>query len=334
MKILYHNTLPKSPLPEAEAVYKEIDSLHAHFGGEIINVYPQYIKRVAAPKQLYGLHRRGVLKQLDQQVDAHHIMFPFFYDFPYTKVLSKPIIYTCTTSKDVRYSISEGLRRYSIITESDSQYRRYSQSPFNKVDKILPGIEIDTREVSSAPDDNKFRLLMASAPHSPGQFKSKKIYLLLDYVKRHSDIELTLLWRGVHSQKIKRLISSSKLNDRVTLVDEYVDVKPYYDRCNATVLLCDEDGVVKNYPHSLIESVLYGRPVITSSKIEMSDLITKSNLGLVLNNHNVDELHKAVSQIRANYGNFKHSISQFDRSVFNVDTYLSKVSRVYQLVKR
>lgn len=330
MKILYHNTLPQASLPKAEAVYKEINSLRTHFGGEVIDVYPRYIKRVRAPKQLYGLHMMNVIKQLDQEVDAHHIMFPFFYDFPYTRFITKPIIYTCTTSKHVSYNAEKDLQRYSIITECDIQYHNYSKSPFNRVDKILPGIQIDNNsEITSVPDYDNFRLLMASAPHSLGQFKSKKIFLLLDYVQQHTDIELVLLWRGLHSHKIKQLIESRMLGNRVTLVDEYVDVKPYYDRSHATVLLCDEDGVVKNYPHSLIESINYGRPIITSHKIEMSKIINEYNLGLALEDHSLHDLHGAINTLRATYDDIMDSISQFDRSVFSVDTYLSQISEVY-----
>ena len=141
-KILYHNTIPVPRYSNTDAVYNEIDTLSKTLDGSIINVYPFKTHQPWMIKQFMGIGNIKELKRLDQTVDLHHVFFPFFYNFPYFKLLKKPIVYTNTSSLTVsikKYA-DKGITHVSSSTRVIDQM---SMSGAHKVYHVPSGIDID-----------------------------------------------------------------------------------------------------------------------------------------------------------------------------------------------
>ena len=270
------------------------------------------------------------LKSLDKLVDVHHVFFPFFYEFPYFRLLDKPIVFSSTTSKKSQIAGSSK-KNITYLSSNSSVIDNLAKNGIENAHHVISGIEVDKWSAEKAlPNNERFSLLMASAPHTRVQFESKGILLLLDYLTEQHDLNLTLLWRGVETQYMRRLIAQYNLENRVNLVDRRVDVQRYLNESHATILLCDEPGVIKNYPHSLIESICCGRPVIMSQLSELSDTVKNNQLGVVLEQSRKHKLHESMLELRMNYSTYQQNCMTLDKSLFDYKSYIEMLKKIYQ----
>lgn len=277
-----------------------------------------------------GIASLQKLRSLDKQVDIHHVFFPQFYQFPYFKVLRKPIVFTSTTSMEPQIS-GNSRKNITYLSSSKKIIDQLLNSGVSHAQHVISGIEVERwRAEKAISSEEPFTLLMASAPHSRKQFESKGIYLLLDYLKDHHDVELNLLWRGVDGEYMRKLIDRKNLENRINFVNERVNVQEYFRQSHATILLCDEPGVLKNYPHSLIESICCARPVIISHLSELSRTVKNHKLGVVMEKSTINSLHDSISQLRSNYSAYQQNCLKLDKSVFDHKKYISTLKNIYQ----
>ena len=139
-----------------------------------------------------------------------------------------------------------------------------------------PGV--DTGGLTPAPlaIERELVLLMASAPWNRRQFNSKGIDLLLATAAALPFLRLILLWRGVLADEISRRVDHFGLGSRVEIVNRKVDINGYLQRAHASIVLADDGGLVKSFPHSLIELLAAGKPVLLSHTIAMADDVEKN----------------------------------------------------------
>lgn len=328
--ILFHNTIPVPRYRYTDAVYSEIMALSRAMNGNIINVYALSSYKPWMIKQFMGIAKIKELRSLDKKVDLHHVFFPFFYDFPYFRLLKKPIVFTSTSSLMVPIKAYPD-RNITYVSSSTRVVQQMSASGVSAIYHVPSGIDTDSWHTEDPlPAEQPFTLLMASAPHNRDQFQSKGIYVILDYLKAHRDIRLVLIWRGVEADYMKQLLSDSGLEDQVRFINEKVDIQKYYRQSHATILLCDKEGVLKNYPHSLMESICSGRPVIMSNLTELATEVKKNKLGVISEANSIEALHRSIMEIRANYQQYQNRCSLFDTSIFDQREYVEKLRSIYQ----
>ena len=333
MKIAFHNTIPIPRYNRTDAVYNEFQELSQVFDGQLINLFPADRHRPWAIKELMGIRSIRELRALDRSVDLHHVTFPFFYQFPYFRLLNKPVVYTASSSEMPSYKSIRNNPNVTYLCANSAVVSTIQKHTPAQIYHIIPGI--DTTRWSSRPRSSSmspFKLLMASAPHSRDQFKSKQIYLLLDYIKQTPDIQLTLIWRGVDTEHMRQLIDRYALQDRVRLIDQEVDMQQYFDQCHATILLCDQNGVLKNYPHSLMESICCGRPVILSETTELAHMVERQSLGIIMNEYTIDSLDKSIAALESAYDSYQSNCRSFDKAQIDKTRYHSALEQVYQKV--
>ena len=331
MKILYHNTIPLPRYEKTDAVRNEIVDLATAFKGDVIDLFPSRSKHWWTVKQLMGARAIRKLVRIDKTVDIHHVFFPSFYFFPYLKLLTKPIVFSATSSAS-RLGISHKWANVTLLSSNNNTVAIAQQNGFTDVHSVIPGVETSNFIVTESRRSTPFKLLMASAPHTKGQFNSKQIFLLLSYVLSNPVIELTLLWRGVEAGYMRQQIEKYGLQERVKLIDEVVKVQDYYNECHATILLCDEPGVLKNYPHSLLESICSGRPIITNNEIELSSIVSQHRLGVVLDSCKKDLLDLAVQKLMSRYDEYCSNCRFFNTHFFDQANYHDQLRSIYKRV--
>ena len=131
---------------------------------------------------------------------------------------------------------------------------------------------------------------------------------------------------------MRQLIEQNDLQRQVNLVDNKVDIQGYYDTHHATILLCDQDGVIKNYPHSLMESICCDRPVILNSSIELSSMVDKHTLGVVLEDCTIHSLKESIAKLKTDYSQYHNNCKSFDTSLIDQVNYHDNLMRIYENV--
>src|SRR5262249_38928894 len=184
---------------------------------------------------------------------------------------------------------------------------------------------------SRNPLERELILLMASAPWNGRQFELKGINLLLAAAARLPYLRLILLWRGVLAEELERRVLRFRLENRVEIVNRKVDINDYLAQAHATVLLAKHGGLVKSFPHSLVESLLVGKPVLLSNTIAMSDYVSKRHCGVVVRDMSFEALAAAIESLMRDYETLARNASHIAAAEFSIETMIANYRRLYAL---
>jgi glycosyltransferase involved in cell wall biosynthesis len=331
MNILYHLTSPDPPIPGTDAVFQEIEALRRKFGGECLQLYPLRRPSRIFPKLLYGLHQYRVLRRLEPDVDLHHLYYATLYPFPWLRALRKPLIYSAVTGVGsyVARGSADWLKSIHTIVSCnprDEAALRALRPVRYRI--IRPGIAVERFSTVPIPLRDELVLLVGSAPWIHRQFQTKGIDLLLD-VAGSLPLRLVFLWRGLMCNDLQRHIARRGLNQRVEVINEATDVNRVLARVHATVVLAETDKLVKAYPHSLMESLAAGKPVLVSGCIPMADYVTETQCGEVVPRLTPNDLRVAIQGLMDNYGACQTKALERGRTDFALAPMLEAYGEVY-----
>ena len=332
MSIIY--LLPTLPPKSAqvEAIAQEIDLLRRNFGGEVVHVNPNaHLPRPLIPRLGFGWHMLPRLHQMARQADLFHFFNPGPYPYPFLLALPKPVIYTITAGLDSK-PILPYLRRMAMITVPDERtLHQLQQLGLRNIACQRPGIATQrfTHTPLALAPGEPLRLLVASAPWTREQFHSKGFDAILAAAQRTPNLHLTLLWRGLLADEVRARIAALGIGTQVTVIDATVDVNAALARVHAAAIFATEPGIIKSYPHSLLDALAAGKPVLLSRTIAMSDYVNKEQCGVVVDTVTPEAIIAAVNALRATYSTYvQHAITAGQRD-FTEAAALTAASTIY-----
>jgi len=331
MKILYVNASPPSIIPGTEAVANEISLLQREFQGEYIDIYPFRRPRSWLPPALVGLQRLRYLKKMDESVDLHHIFSPVLYPYPFLRLLRKPIVYTVSAGIDENQQ-EEQWRNVHVVVGSrrDRDIARIRGLPW--VSCICPGIDVSRFQRTFLPLTDDCVLFSASAPWTREQFTEKGFDLLFDVVSRIKNLRLVLLWRGLFTETLYDKIKKYGIEDRVRVINGYADISTILPNVHGAIILASNPHVVRTYPHSMIESLAAGKPVIMSSVIPMADYISRHGCGCIVEGHSVESLECAIRKFVQEYPVINRNAMEIGARDFSRERMIREYHTVYRMV--
>lgn len=334
MSVLYLLTAPSPPIEGTDAVFQEVATLCTAFKGDTFNLFPFASPSGHFPKWLYGLHAVGRLRAQERAHDFNHVYFAVPYVFPVLRALRNPLIYTVTASC-YRYPRPRNLaplqELHRIVVSNDRDAAALQSWGLTNVAVIRPGIDSTRLTVRPLPRGEELVLLMASAPWVPRQFDLKGLDALLETAARLPFLRLILLWRGLLLAELKERVHRFGLTERVEIVDRRVDVNTYLARVHAAVLLAKEADIVKAYPHSLLEALAAGKPVITSERIPVADFVRQHQCGLVVEEVTGAALAAAIVDLSSNYGRLARNAERVGPTSFSLAALIDQHRRLYAL---
>lgn len=334
MSILYLLTAPRPIVDGTDAVFQEVEALRSAFQGDAINLFPRIVPTSSFPRSLYGLHKIRELRKLENRHEFNHLYYPVLYAFPVLRLLRNPTVSTIAASLD-RDDKPADLARlkalHRIVVSNDRDADVLEAWGLSNYSVIPPGIDASGLTPGRMALGDELTLLMASAPWSQQQFDLKGIDALLEATARLPHLKLILLWRGLLFDELTERVERHGIGDRIEIVNHKVDVNAYLNRAHATVLLTKRADVVKSYPHSLIESLLAGKPVLISDKIPMADYVRKHQCGVVVEDVSVRSLTAAIEALRGRYEELTRCAAQIGPDAFSMQAFIENHRRLYGL---
>ena len=100
-----------------------------------------------------------------------------------------------------------------------------------------------------------------------------------------------MIWRGLLLNELRERVERRGIGDRVEIVPERVAINDYLKRAHAAVLAAKRSDIVKAYPHSLLESLVAGKPVILSAALPMADYVRQHRCGIVVEDVSAADAH-------------------------------------------
>ena len=179
------------------------------------------------------------------------------------------------------------------------------------------------------PPGPEFVLLSGSAPWTLEQFRTKGVDALLEVAREMRDLRLVFLWRGVLLPELVARVRRLELSDRVEILRDWVDVSQVLARVHAAVVLAGRPGLVKAYPHSLLEALVAGRPVMVSDGNPMAAYVREKGCGRVVLGLEKTDLSEAIQQLRQNYAAYRTRAVEAGRRDFSQEELLAAHRDLY-----
>ena len=332
-RILYHLTIPPPKMAGCEAVVQEIAALRAHFGGDLIYLNPNDRLPFPLPRMLFGFHRLRQLRILDRGVQIHHFFNPDPFAFPVLRCLRRPVVYSLTggvTDQRIHRRFFESLAAVTVSDERSLNALR--ARGLDNVHLMRPGI--DKRRFTHAPFPliSEVRLMVGSAPWSRAQFQSKGVDVLLLAAQQCPELRLVFLWRGVLFDEMQARVRRLGVERQVEVLNERADVNAVLARVHCSITLATRPEIIRPYPHSLIESLAAGKPVLVSRCIPMADYVAQQECGRVVDRVDVSHVLAAIHEFSQDYQALCNVARKMDPAAFSLQEMLSSLERVYEVV--
>jgi glycosyltransferase involved in cell wall biosynthesis len=265
----------------------------------------------------------GTLKQEIRQLikDADILLIHGFYLFSTLIALrnsdSKRIFIMPHGSLEPYQEIKSKFRKYifrkfvlGTLREKSINFVVATESEVEGVRKVFPGNQIDVIGIGvtgTAPSLNsppftgsKINLLSLSRIH-----KKKRIDISIKALSilRDEGVECVLRIAGNGDKKLIRKLRN--LVEELNLENE-VQFLGHLERIDKENLILQSDILLlpsenENFAIAVAESIAFGKPVIVSSNVAMSDFVEKHKNGIVINSLDETLLATAISTIKTDY---------------------------------
>ena len=335
MKILYLHTSPPPSVPGADAVFQEVAALQQAFGAEAANLFPLARPTVWVPPQLYGMQHLPRAADWNRRFDIFHVVHATLRPFPFLRLLRKPIVYTAAASVQPAWELKplplHLIHTLVVTNERDREMMQCLGRPASVM--IRPGIDTTRFDsVPPPPPPAPFTLLVGSAPWTPAQFASKGIIALLDAAVAMEDLRLVFLWRGLHRDRLQHLIAQRGLQPRCEVLDGPADVPAVLSRCHAAVVLAATRKLVKAYPHSLLEALAAGRPILAGNTLGIADYAASAGCGVAVNGADAHSTLASITRLRENYPALRDSAARLRARDFSLASFVEAHRSLYDRI--
>jgi glycosyltransferase involved in cell wall biosynthesis len=333
MRVACHFAIPRPPHLELDAAVQDGLKIVAEVGGEVNFLYPGKKANVLYPRFFSGFQQLPHLIKLDRRVDVHHVFSNGFYPYPIFSFLKKPILLSTVISlqqnKPIKFPrILQHIKQFIVPTHRDQQIMW--DWGYENVSVVIPGIELSNFSFSSCKmSQSKFVLLMGSAPWNKNQFDTKGIDSLLQVMKELQWLKVVFLWRGLLLEEMMRRVETAGVQDRVVLITDHVDVDNVLAGVHAAIILAENMQIVKAYPHSLLEAMAAGKPVIVSECLQVSDFVKNNNCGEVVSMFDSNCLKTAVQSLKNNYVKYCQSVKRAPIEEFSSYRMINEFKKLY-----
>ncbi len=333
MKIAYHFMIPRPPRLELDGAVQEALWLRERFDGSISFLYPLARFSRWVPATLCGLGSFGRLRDLNRTVDLHHLFAPGLPNYPFLgTALTKPCVCTVQTSQGGAdlpgtATIRPKVARLAVSDPRDADPVRGSTGI--PTSWIPPGLDTRKFRRTPPPELDRFNLLVGSAPWTQRQFTTKGVDQLLAAARQLPALRLVFLWRGVLRSQLAERIGRAGLADRTEVITEGTDVSSLLERVHAVAVLASSAKLIKAYPHSALEALAAGRPVLTSSPLALGDLVGRLGAGVVLDSLSEGVVLAGLRAFMEDYARLAKGAMTSDLSEFSRDGFLDAYGRLY-----
>ena len=315
---------------------QDVQSLQKRIRGSQINhLYPGNRPGTRLPRHSWGMPQLLRLRRAEQQVQLHHIFNPDLFPFPVLRWLKKPIVYTAVTGiGHTKQKDAEKLadQVHTIVVPTTKDQTQLKAWGIENTAVIRSGIDTARFHFQPPPATAPLTLMMGSAPWTNAQFQSKGIDALLRAAEQRPDLHLIFLWRGLLADEMTQRVQQANLRQRVTFLNEQVDVNEILSRVHASIVLAEDTVLVKAFPHSLLESLVAGKPVLVSQTLALADYVAAHDCGVGVTAVSPTAILQAIDQLLANYPTYQRNALTVGPRDFGHQQFIEATLALYKTI--
>jgi len=188
----------------------------------------------------------------------------------------------------------------------------------NKIIVLPPLIDSSKFRYTDPPPLDEFKILFASSPNlevrGEDNFTDKGLPLLLEAFKefaKNNKTKLYIVWRGKYNEKLFQKIEELDLGEYVSIINGVVNMPEMYTKIHCTVIPFLNLWRSPELPMSALESLLSGRPVVTTDITEIARLVKSYRCGSVCK-PTKEGILSALSDCKENYLEYQRNCRRID----------------------
>lgn len=219
------------------------------------------------------------------------------------------------------------LRRIVVESERDLDVLRQAGIPDASVALIHPGVTARPYRPAEGP----FTLLFATSPFGKHDLLSRGIHLLVQAAAQLPDVRFLLVWRESNVDALQDVIERAGVQNVEIRNGHIPDMGAVYDAVHATVLPGLEHISIKPCPHSAIESLAHGKPLLVSRPSSLSQFVARTGCGVVFEPSVVD-VTRAIAELRDTYRAVQPRCQPAVEAEFREDVFRDRYLDLYREV--
>jgi len=150
---------------------------------------------------------------------------------------------------------------------------------------------------------------------------------MLNAAKRVPEVQFVFVWRNKNLTELQEAIKRLAVKN-VEIKNGLMDMDNIYQTVHATILPGLEYHSIKPSPHSGIESLAWGKPLLVSVPSSLAPLVQRFHCGIVFE-PSVDSLHRGIRQLMKSYDEFAVNCHTVIEGNFSQTTFLEKYRQLY-----
>jgi glycosyltransferase involved in cell wall biosynthesis len=150
---------------------------------------------------------------------------------------------------------------------------------------------------------------------------------MLSVARRLPDIRFVLAWRETNLAELNQLIAGFGVTN-VEVHNGCIDMDALYASSSAAILPGLTHNSLKPCPHSALESLAHGKPVLASSPTSISGLIERERCGASFE-PTVRGLEAAIGDLQQHYAEHQSNCHRTVEKYFSPETVCRRYDEVY-----
>jgi glycosyltransferase involved in cell wall biosynthesis len=120
----------------------------------------------------------------------------------------------------------------------------------------------------------------------------------------------------------------------VTVLNRLVDVNTVLAGVHASITLAASPGIVKSHPHSLLESLAAGKPVLVSRAIPMADTVEQADCGVVIEDVTPTDVLAGIQRLATEYARLEEAARREGKERFSRERMVASFERLYEQIRQ
>lgn len=326
--------------PQWEAASMEVNTLFKEFENKYdVRLISQNLtskklrvrgnhKELPLPFSLVGL---PFFAKIAGSFDINHLFSSPSEPILLSRIGSRNTVLTITKDSETLKGFEKNLHHLKklkyIVVESEWHQELLIQGGIdkNRVKLIYPGAVIKKYHPANEP----FTIMFATSPLQEEQFLSRGIYLLLKAAAHLPDVRFVLIWRNVDYDRLVKLIHQNGLKN-VDVRNGFIpNMERLYQSIHSVILPGLTSGSLKPTPHSALDSLSHGKPVLISSPSSIANLVKHSQCGVVFD-PTTRSLVQAVRHLIDHYNEYQKNCHSTIEQCFSETVFLENYAEIYK----
>jgi glycosyltransferase involved in cell wall biosynthesis len=150
----------------------------------------------------------------------------------------------------------------------------------------------------------------------------------LQAARRLPEVRFVFTWRKKNYAKLRELIDESGLKN-VEVKNGFIpNMGEVYQSVHATILPGLTSGSLKPTPHSALDSLSYGKPVLVSRPSSIAKMVEQNHCGIVFD-PSIDQLVQAINHLKENYDQYQSNCHPTIQNCFSDKFFIESYREIY-----